>query len=616
VERYQVLDELALLVDKSLVVAENTGGPMQYRLLETVRQYALEKLGESGEADAVRTRHRDHYTEMAALLDIPAPSGHEQRVEQADEDMDNLRSAFGWSLETGEAERALELASSLQPLWLSRGRIQEGLTWLEAGLANADAHNSDVAPAVRVRAIADRANLLAYAGLAGNIAEAEDALTMARELDDPALLICALVACASVTAYDAEVAKPYFAEATRVARELGDSWRLSQILGLQAMGAAGAGDPAAACLAAEEGLHVADPIDDQFTSRQCLFAEGRARTCQGDPEGALTRFRELIDQAAAANDVVLRVYGLVMQGFTRVHRGDASGARACADAVLQSPSELGEYQKGIGYATVAVACLAAGDAAAAWQACEAARERTGLQPATAGIYPWSALAPLACGDVTAARRWADDIVSVTKGWYLEAALTTRARVAIVQGEFERAERDAHDALGIAASLRSDLAIPDIFECLADLACDAGSYHEASRLLGAADAARRRMGTVRIKTLDAGCEATVAALREALGDSDFDSAWAEGAALSTNGAIAYAQRGRGERKRPTSGWASLTLAERDVVRLVSEGLGNKDIATRLFVSPRTVQTHLTHVYTKLGLTSRMQLAQEAARHGRT
>jgi predicted ATPase len=72
VQRYQVLDQLTLLVDKSLVVAESAGGTTRYRLLETVRQYALEKLGESGEADAVRSRHRDYYTSMAALLDAPA----------------------------------------------------------------------------------------------------------------------------------------------------------------------------------------------------------------------------------------------------------------------------------------------------------------------------------------------------------------------------------------------------------------------------------------------------------------------------------------------------------------------------------------------------------------
>ena len=98
----------------------------------------------------------------------------------------------------------------------------------------------------------------------------------------------------------------------------------------------------------------------------------------------------------------------------------------------------------------------------------------------------------------------------------------------------------------------------------------------------------------------------------MGENDFDAAWAEGLALSIQEAIAYAQRGRGERKRASSGWASLTRAELDVVRLVSDGLSNKEVAARLF----TIQAHLTHIYTKLGLTSRVQLAQEAARRGLT
>jgi DNA-binding CsgD family transcriptional regulator len=226
---------------------------------------------------------------------------------------------------------------------------------------------------------------------------------------------------------------------------------------------------------------------------------------------------------------------------------------------------------------------------------------------------FSAQAALAGGDLIAARRWADEAVTATTGCHLMHALTSRARVAIAQGEPEQADRDAHQALALAAEVQAYLGISDTLECLGTLAADSGSHREAARLFGAAHGTRQHMGAVRFKIYEAAYEASVAMLRDALGDKDFEAAWAEGTALSTEEAIAYAQRGRGERKRPTRGWASLTPTERDVVRLVSEGLANNDIATRLFVSPRTVQTHLTHVYTKLGLTSRVQLAQEAARH---
>jgi DNA-binding CsgD family transcriptional regulator len=132
-------------------------------------------------------------------------------------------------------------------------------------------------------------------------------------------------------------------------------------------------------------------------------------------------------------------------------------------------------------------------------------------------------------------------------------------------------------------------------------------------MGAADAIRRSTGYMHFQLYRAGYDRTVMTLRTSIGDAAFEQAWAEGAALSVDEAVAYALRGRGERRRPTSGWASLTPAEADVARLVGEGLANKDIATRLFVSPRTVQSHLTHIYTKLGVTSRVQLAQHASGH---
>ena len=107
-----------------------------------MRQYALEKLGESGEADIVRTRHRDHYTAMAALLDAPAGTEYEQRIEQANIEIDNLRAAFAWSRENSDIELALTLASSLQLLWQARGRLREGLTWFDTALTDLDAHHA------------------------------------------------------------------------------------------------------------------------------------------------------------------------------------------------------------------------------------------------------------------------------------------------------------------------------------------------------------------------------------------------------------------------------------------------------------------------------------------
>ena len=143
---WQVVDVLTLLVDKSLVVAETAGAPTRYRLLETVRQYALEKLGESGEADAVRGRHRDHYTFMATsmfvMLKRPGQANRQQRIEQSEIEIDNLQAAFAWSREKSDIELAFSAARVVAAAGVARAGPRPG----RAGLVRRCPHRRRRAP--------------------------------------------------------------------------------------------------------------------------------------------------------------------------------------------------------------------------------------------------------------------------------------------------------------------------------------------------------------------------------------------------------------------------------------------------------------------------------------
>lgn len=208
-------------------------------------------------------------------------------------------------------------------------------------------------------------------------------------------------------------------------------------------------------------------------------------------------------------------------GVAQAQRGEVSASGAAAEVALEAVADLGEYFLGLGYVASAQAALAGGDVAAAQVASEAAWRYLSVAQAKMAVAQraFNAVeAARALGDLTSARSWADDAVAVATGWHRVAALVARARVATAQGLPQQAERGAHDALACAAKSGVYLHLPDTLDMLADLSRSTDDQR-AARLFGAADACRQRLGQVRFKVHQSDYEASVTALRDAMGHND-------------------------------------------------------------------------------------------------
>jgi DNA-binding CsgD family transcriptional regulator len=157
-------------------------------------------------------------------------------------------------------------------------------------------------------------------------------------------------------------------------------------------------------------------------------------------------------------------------------------------------------------------------------------------------------------------------------------------------------------------------VPMVIGAIETLAAvhQAGAEDRCLRLAAAAAHLRDEIGyRLELPPIRRRLDQLLADARASLGD-DFDTAWTDGAKLTWQEAVAYAQRMRGERRRPTHGWDSLTPTEHDIVDLVTEGLTNPQIAERMFIETSTVKSHLHHIFTKLGVATRSELAATASR----
>jgi predicted ATPase/transcriptional regulator with XRE-family HTH domain len=245
-----VLDGLAALVDKSLLrQIDGPGGDPRFVMLETIREYALERLEASGEAERLRRQHAAYYQALGehVWLTEDGPVGGGAWVRRLQPDYDNFRSALAWSQTTaGDAEAALQLSSALGALWGSRGVQHEAIAALEQALSHPLGIGRTGAHWI-IRW--DLAQLLTSAGnYAAARMHAEEALLLARELGDTNLYACALERLGSLAREQGDSATAWarLGESLAIFRELDDAHSIANALNTLAGVAIMEEDPARA----------------------------------------------------------------------------------------------------------------------------------------------------------------------------------------------------------------------------------------------------------------------------------------------------------------------------------------------------------------------------------
>jgi tetratricopeptide (TPR) repeat protein len=227
IETEQILDLMTQLVNKSLIIAENIQGESRYHTLETIRQYAREKLFETAEVESLRNRHLSFYVTLAEALELKLKTA--ERIaskRQLELEHDNFRAALGWSLtEDGnnEAEKGVRLACALVLFWHYIGYHSEGREWLERGLALL-ANGGYMALPLKARTLFSSGYLATFHGDSASARPVlEESIALYRRMDpfDPRGLAEALEMLASSHELDRSLARSLTDESVRLCRALG-----------------------------------------------------------------------------------------------------------------------------------------------------------------------------------------------------------------------------------------------------------------------------------------------------------------------------------------------------------------------------------------------------------
>ncbi|MGH9178117.1 MAG: helix-turn-helix transcriptional regulator [Acidimicrobiales bacterium] len=617
-ERGEVLDLLGGLVAQSLVLAGRGANGTRYWMLPTIGAFARAKLVESGEADRLSDLQADWFLALARELATPSDEAvQEQRLRELDQEYPNLSATLNWARDRGQAALGASLVDALTWFWERRTHVREGLRWLSWAVSL----DAGVPPDLRAEALRSAGRFvhmlgdhksgqqLVHRGLAllrqaGDHDEADscmcnDVFEMCR---DPLH---------AVKLMEHQVAR---------ARRGDDTNRLAHALRNLGQARFFRGDAAGARHCFDQVLALrADDIDRDAIDG-ALFGLARVAVLVGSYDDAEAPLHEALEHSEQERDPDGKSGVLCLLGELARVRGDTLRARAMLNEALELAGQSG-LPLSIGRCELFLGAVAysEGDLALAAELYDSALRRSQQGAAlpyhevrcTLGLASVAA----ARGDqVTAAKLYGDahDQSRATGDDHgLALSLAGKASLARTAGDLDACLRYRHQALELEERIGDLAALAQSLEELAALAMLGDGADKAARLFGAAWALRHNHGIARPAPLQASYDADVARARHSAAEEDWARAWDQGTGLSVPAAVSYARKGRGGRRRPATGLESLTPAERDVVALVVQGLTNPEVGERLFISRRTVQHHLSHVYAKLGVKTRRELARKAA-----
>ena len=380
----QVLDLLARLVDRSLVqVEEIPDGSTRYRLLETVRQYARDRLRESGEEERTRTRHRDWFLLLAEQAErhLQGP-GQRAWLDRLEIEHDNLRLALEWSRTAGgDAEYWLRLAGALWRFWDVRGYWGEGRTWLEGAIAQ----TAGLPTPSRLKVIIGAAYLASYQGdYARAVALSEESLDLTQALGDKrgkvsCLNIMGLEAC-RLENFDraAELGK----ESLVLSQEVGDWWGAVEARVVLAIVARAQGDFERASTLLEEVVSQVRQVGDKYRLAMALNYLGLVKRELGDYARATELLEETLALAQELGDKWGTAFALSNLGIVAWYQKDFPQAAELFAKSLRLRVEVGE-KRGIVTSLVGLGAVAAAQgqgerAATLFSAAETLRETIGV----------------------------------------------------------------------------------------------------------------------------------------------------------------------------------------------------------------------------------------------